>query len=278
MNKSAFKKNGAINSAVLWRGQSEIDQKPIVLIAIVKSGNRKTGAMVQTYIIRDDIDPVTANRTGADYSICGDCPLKGIPAPDKETGTAKDRPCYVVLGQGPTVVYKTFNRGGYPVLALDYNLPDQFAELGYYGLLQEYGRDQLIRAGTYGDPGAVPVFVWEALYSKARGGTGYTHQIERPELSAPALASFCMVSAESEKQAREQWKAGRRTFRIIASTSELIPDKEVICPATPEGGKRTTCEHCKLCGGSNVSAKSVAVVVHGSGAKHASQLIGAVNL
>jgi hypothetical protein len=36
----------------VWRGPSAIDGAPIVVIATVRSNNRKTGAMLQSWIIR----------------------------------------------------------------------------------------------------------------------------------------------------------------------------------------------------------------------------------
>ena len=51
---------------VIYDGPSLIDGKPIIAIAITKkSTNSKTGGMVQTYIIRKDIDPRQANKSGA---------------------------------------------------------------------------------------------------------------------------------------------------------------------------------------------------------------------
>ena len=41
---------------VLWRGPSPIDGKPIVVIAVVKSANRKTGNMIQVFILCDDLN------------------------------------------------------------------------------------------------------------------------------------------------------------------------------------------------------------------------------
>ena len=38
------------NGFILWRGASLLDGAPIVVIGIRKSGNRKTGRMLQTYI------------------------------------------------------------------------------------------------------------------------------------------------------------------------------------------------------------------------------------
>ena len=69
----------------LWRGPSRIDGKQIVLLATgasplegEQSGNRKTGAMVQTYIMPLDVPPSEAVATGADVSVCGDCELRPI--------------------------------------------------------------------------------------------------------------------------------------------------------------------------------------------------------
>ena len=81
----------ANKSYVIYDGPSQIDGKPIVAIAQVGTGNRKTGkGMVQTWILRSDIDPISASRTGEDSSICGDCPHKGKPS-DKATGWAIGR-------------------------------------------------------------------------------------------------------------------------------------------------------------------------------------------
>ena len=77
---------------VIYDGASLLDGKRIVAIALTgNSKNTKTGAMVQTYIIRPDINPLEANKTGEDYSICGTCPHKGIPHNDPSRKTAKKR-------------------------------------------------------------------------------------------------------------------------------------------------------------------------------------------
>jgi hypothetical protein len=99
-------------SFIIYEGPSLIDGSPIVAIAQVKTGNRKTGDMVQTWVIRSDIDPITASRTGADTAICGDCPHKGTPS-DKATGWAKDRTCYVNLLFAPNGVFKAYRKGAH---------------------------------------------------------------------------------------------------------------------------------------------------------------------
>ena len=59
------------NAAIIYEGPSVIDGKPIVAIATYSGRNRKTGAMVQTYILRADLNPLDASKTGEDASICG---------------------------------------------------------------------------------------------------------------------------------------------------------------------------------------------------------------
>ena len=41
-----------------------------------QSGNKKTGKMVQTYILLVDEKPTDAITSGGDESICGMCPLR----------------------------------------------------------------------------------------------------------------------------------------------------------------------------------------------------------
>jgi hypothetical protein len=55
--------------AIIYRGPSQLDGQPIVIVAVwssSKKANRKTGNVVQTYILREDIDPVTASKLGED--------------------------------------------------------------------------------------------------------------------------------------------------------------------------------------------------------------------
>ena len=57
-----------------------LDGSPIVAIATRvtnASKNYKTGALVATYILRDDINPVDSVRQGLDKSICGSCVHRG---------------------------------------------------------------------------------------------------------------------------------------------------------------------------------------------------------
>ena len=74
-------RRGDYCGVVLYNGPSLIDGAPIIAIACritEASENSKTGAMIQTFILRRDIAPHLALKTGADSSVCGDCPLRPI--------------------------------------------------------------------------------------------------------------------------------------------------------------------------------------------------------
>jgi len=225
---------------VIYRGPSQLDGSPIVAVALVNSSNRKTGNMVQTYILRDDIKPTEAVRTGADSAICGDC--KHRPA----LGGA----CYVVVAQGPTVVYKGVKAGAYP------------DDDGY--IVQTMCTDRMVRLGTYGDPAAVPTEVWERITRNAAGRTGYTHQW----LSAdPALMKLAMASVDNAAEAATAHAMGYRYFRVRAA-SENVSKGEFACPASDEAGKRKTCIECGACDGTDRAGKaSPTIIVHGSKAR-----------
>ena len=238
-------------SSIIYMGPSLIDGAPIMVVAVISKRNRKTGAMLQTYIMRSDIDPRHASAQGLDFSICGNCPLRGEINPGGKQ--AKNRPCYVVLGQGPTGVFKGFKKGIY-------------GEAYSFDAIAAIGEGRMIRIGTYGDGAAVPAYVWQALLSRANGHTAYSHQ------SGLAQSAFdpaiYMVSADSEAQARAAWESGRRTFRVINTVGDIVKGKEILCPASKEAGAKTTCFSCGLCGGNGVKAKSIAIPAHGNGATH----------
>ena len=100
-----------MHNSIIYQGPSLLDGSPIVVIALAKSSNKKTGDMVQTYIIRSDMDPLKASKYGYDYAICGDCKHRGEADPDGTGKQAKKRSCYVTLFHGPLQVYKSYKKG-----------------------------------------------------------------------------------------------------------------------------------------------------------------------
>jgi hypothetical protein len=223
--------------AIIYNGPSLLDGKPIVVIATYSKRNPKTGKVVQTYILRSDINPLKASKTGEDFSICGSCPMRGEMTTDPKRKIAKGRKCYVNLGQGVLIVFKSFLRGVYKE-----------------GDPRTMGRDRFVRVGTYGDPAAVPSHVWDELLAECETWTAYTHQ-------KPWRPDIAMQSADSHAEAIAHWKAGRRTFRVIVDLGDIDKTNEALCPASKEAGRRVQCTACKLCKGSS-KAKSIAIMEH----------------
>ena len=226
---------------VFYDGPSLIDGAPIVAIAVLASDNAKTGDMVQTYILRADVDPVSALRTGDDRSICGDCVHR----------PANDGACYVNVAQSVQSVYWAWFRGAYELVA-----PIEGARM-------IEGRK--LRMGSYGDPAAVPAQFWKQLSKYAAGHTGYTHQWRKP--IARGLRTLVMASADSASDRDLARAMGWRTFRV-RTADESLGAREIVCPASPEGGDRRQCATCLACDGADrVGKVSVAIIVHGSKAR-----------
>ena len=223
-------------SAILYEGPSMIDGAPIVVVATDSSKNRKTGGMVQTWIMRQDVAPHDALKTGQDASVCGDCPHRPV------NGGA----CYVTVFQAPLSVWKAYHRGSY----------------GKYQPGQYAGR--MVRIGSYGDPAAVPFEVWQAYSEGAAGVTGYTHQWRNAD---PRLAALTMASCDKPEERAQAKAQGFRTFRIMLET-ETRERGEISCPASEEAGHKLSCAECGSCNGNATGRRGdVAIVVHGPKAK-----------
>ena len=208
------------------------------------SHNRKTGAMIQTWILVKSQDPVTAVQTGTDEHVCGLCPLRGQHH-DALIGPTS-RACYVNVGQAPLQIWKSWRGGGYPVMA-PHDLPHLFA-------------DRAVRFGAYGEPVLIPIEFVRRVTKLASAWTGYTHMWRDPAVAA--YKEFFMASTDASDYLAAQGM-GWRTFTVSAAP---LPT-EVVCPASAEAGHRTTCDQCRLCGGTTVKAKSIQIQPHGSGAK-----------
>lgn len=230
-----------IHGAVIWQGPSELDGKPVVLIATRGTRNKenqKTGALIQTYILRSGISPVKATKTGADVSICGECPHR-----KHSLGS-----CYVRVEQGPLNVYKAFRRGAYPTLT-----PGQVSEQLFKG--------ENVRLGAYGDPAAIPFHVWQDALGQAKAVTGYTHQWRTCD---QRLRQYSMASCDTIGEASEAGAMDWRTFTVVPKGYSETPAHAFLCPASEEAGKKLTCSECMACGGkSSPNKASVFIPVHG---------------
>jgi hypothetical protein len=242
---------------IAYEGPSLIDGAPIVVIVnkLDGSDNAKTGAIVQSFIIRADVAPIEALKTGQDESICGDCPHRPILA--KTNGQA---PCYVNVGRSVRAVYEAYKRGRY-TKADPATIARALA-------------GKIVRLGTYGDPAAAPVTMWAQITRYAAGRRGYTHQWDRPGFDAQAWAPLVMASADTIDEAARANLLGMRVFRVSIGLD--VQAGEASCPASAEAGKRSTCSKCTLCSGTSIQARDIVIADHAAGHKRRVIKIGVV--
>ena len=213
---------------IMFRSMSALTKTPVEILTVFTgfkgSANRKTGNMVQSYILVADVEPVTAWKDGDDVAICGTCALRytGKPA------------CYVNKGHDPYAVWHACKRGSYLEVGVDVTFEEAIAFISGYK----------VRYGAYGDPSAAP-HIFGALQSH----TGYTHQWKTSDLEEE-----CMASVETVYQKRKANEKGWRTYRIVHDASELEED-EIMCPYPT-----VQCVDCKLCGGAKIPAKNIATL------------------
>lgn len=222
---------------ILYEGPSLLNGEPIVAIATglaSPSTNRKTGPMIQTWILVQDEAPHLAVKSGNDSAVCGDCPARG-------------KWCYVTTFQGPRSIWETWKRGGYPSSDLD--------EL----------KGKAVRFGAYGDPAAVPFEVWDEIGIHASMTTGYTHAWK---YCNPLHKHYCMASVDTEEEAIYARSMGWRTFRVTKQPGDKSLSKEVVCPASEEAGNKIQCIDCGACDGVSSNRKShIVIKAHGAKTK-----------
>ena len=227
---------------ILWEGLSKFDNTPIVVIATLKTTNRKTGDMVQTWILPQNSHPGTGFKENScdlatrelqptNKTICGDC------------RHLKDRSCYVNWGQAPTSIWRAYKAKSYPKLDAE-------------GILALSGRR--IRFGSAGDPAMAPLSVWQQLAEFASEHTGYTHQWRQEW--AQGLKPFVQASVDSFAEYLDASAHGWKCFRVLRPGEDRHAD-EVHCRASSEMGNKTDCATCHLCDGASAN---VVINVHGS--------------
>ena len=200
----------------------------IITGLVKKSRNRKTGPMLQVWIIPLKSPMLIQNQS----LVCGDCKLM-------------PKRCYVNKGHSVLAVHEAFLRGLYP----DASAQD-------WALLQ----GKAIRFGAWGDPSFVPVAIWNKLAELASLRSGYTHQWNKPW--AQGLIDLVMASVDSAEEQFQAAKMGWRTFRIRPTSQGVLFPDEIVCPSESRGSK---CAECGLCNGAQSRAKSIVITAHGSG-------------
>ena len=249
---------------IVYEGPSEID--PSVNIAVIvnclktRSVNSKTGALAQTYIIRTDMKPNEAVRTGADHAVCGRCPFAG------------GKGCYVLI-KTVCSVYAAYKRGRYTR-----KTPDEVGAV-CASLVRKRWLSGL-RVGTYGDPAAAPVSAWAPMVHAVRAvngkTSGYTHQWAEKyafegRTADAAFKDLVMASAHGATDAGEAAAKGWRAFTVFSTLAELRQTgRMALCPATNEANNRHSCSSCggqTACNGRKGLEDrrvNIGVVVHGA--------------
>ena len=201
------------------------------------SDNRKTGDMIQVWILVKAVDPVEAIRQGLDRLICGSCVHRG-------DGSGGGRSCYVNAGQAPLGIYRAWKAGRYPVL--------QFMD-GFAG--------RKVRFGAYGDPTHMPLSLALAIAGVASGHTGYTHQWRKPSLQP--WRQILMASVDTTAELLIARSMGWSTFRVSADMDHRT--FETLCASERNG---TPCSICLGCPGARNGIQSVWIPAHGKGKRH----------
>ncbi len=231
---------------IIYEGDSLIDGSPIVVIGTWPTRNTKTGAMVQFWVLRRDIHPNEAIRKGQDVAICGECRMRG------PNGDSSERSCYVnpmALG----AIWKKYKAGGYQRANVWPSRPGVSADL--YAPLQ-WPQWAPYRLTAYGDPGAVPLKVWQALLRTQPAGvmrperfksgwTGYT-QLWREERIQEYRGLF-HASVFTTEDAIYAVQLGWRYFFADAIVGPTVLKATECRHASSDG--RIQCDRCQACSG-----------------------------
>lgn len=210
-----------------------------------RSANRKTGGMVQVWVLVKASDPIQAAASGGDVAICGGCPMRGRVVRGKRVSP---RACYVNLGQAPLAVWRAYRRGAYP------RLPSV-----------EVFQGLKIRWGAYGDPAFIPAPLLAAVNQVAAGWTGYTHQWRRPWMSG--YRQWLMASVDSNEERIQAQAMGWRTFQVVPRGGKPEGTRPgSLCPSE----RGVSCADCLRCSGTASATRSVWIPAHGIGAKYVS--------
>ena len=223
--KSKFNTNGRI----LFEGKSNIDNK---------TSNKKTGDMLQTWILLRDHAPNTSHKNGLYKSVCGSCPHMG----------SRQNSCYVKWFQAPLQVWKSYKNNRYDYFKKsDLNLI----------------KGRSLRLGSAGDPTVIDLKVWKPLLDVCKNHTGYTHQWRSN--FAQQYKGIVQASCDSFQDYLLASGLGFKCFYVKHKDTKIDKKLFINCPASIEMGQKSECSICSLCSGSK---KDVVINAHGSTAKY----------
>ena len=208
------------------------------VIATLKTSNRKTGNMIQLWIILSDHSPVDGVKSGLDaLTICTGCKF------------ASGNGCYVNVGQAPLQIWKSYKANKYPKL-------DPF-------LYDNVFNGRKVRFGAYGNPSLIPLSIIKMITEVCDGWTGYFHDWQQmSKQKAQAYGQYFMASTETNDSVRRAKEKNLRFFHV----SPEQPKDTIECLSDSRG---LSCDLCQLCKGNRIGAKSIWINPHGSKKKRA---------
>lgn len=219
----------------------------IVAIVTRKSKNRKTGNMLQIWLLEKDKHPSESRSSGTDTeTTCKGCPL------------AKRQGCYVE--DKPLIaIWKAYKRGSYKPLA--FGSPEW----------ETFWEGEAVRFGAFGNPSLLPLAMVSDIVSRSRRHTGYFHDWHfMPVEMAISYGKFFMASVEPHRIAQAK-SLGLRFFATLPE-GKPAPRGAIECLSDSKG---LSCSECGLCDGTNRrdTLPSVWIRPHGSQKKKAVEAI-----
>ena len=241
-----------VRSVIVWRGPSVFNSAPVELVLshlTYTPSNTKIGDMVQGWVIAQNEHPqevIEQARKSGDHPVCGNCEHY------------KSKACYVMTKS----IGSVYN-GSKVVL----NMEDPQDVLFLGTILSGF----FLRMGAYGDPMAVPAWLWLILASMVKGHTGYTHAwshiLSDRQKWAPTYAEYrglLMASTDSEEETVAAADLGWRCFEVRPEFSTEGTDGSQVCPAFSIG---LSCARCRKCDGLSRGARRPSIWIPSHGAK-----------
>jgi hypothetical protein len=239
-------------SHICYSGPSALDSAPIlaVLTGVKRRSANTKCDLAQLWVLPATVEPHIARRTGADASVCGQCPLRPLERAKRRAAglSVADHGCYCRAHEAPLSVARAAKRGSYHSTDLETASRALWAS----------GRG--LRLGAYGDPAALPPWVVESLASAARsagqGWTGYTHHRQTYPNRSAWLKPYAMASCGDAVAVASAELDAWPSFATVSGEEPHWPlwtqQRVLACPAA---NGAVSCSGCMACGGNNGRGK-----------------------